>query len=270
MEMDGATYYPKPMNCPFHMMIFKSGQHSYRELPLRIFELGTVYRYELSGVVHGLLRSRGFTQDDSHIFCTEEQAADEIVSLLDFVLDILRKFGFDEFHLNLSTRPEGKSVGDDADWERATDELRRALEVVGLGYDIDEGGGAFYGPKIDIEVKDAIGRSWQLSTIQVDFQLPPLFDLEYVGPDGERHRPVVIHRALFGSIERFYGVLIEHYAGAFPTWLAPVQARVLTISEKQEAWGHTVQKALHDKGFRVDVDLGADKIGAKIRRAQLE
>jgi threonyl-tRNA synthetase len=270
MEMDGATYYPKPMNCPFHMMIFKSGQHSYRELPLRIFELGTVYRYELSGVVHGLLRSRGFTQDDSHIFCTEEQAADEIVSLLDFVLDILRKFGFDEFHLNLSTRPEGKSVGDDADWERATDELRRALEVVGLGYDIDEGGGAFYGPKIDIEVKDAIGRAWQLSTIQVDFQLPPLFDLEYVGPDGERHRPVVIHRALFGSIERFFGVLIEHYAGAFPTWLAPVQVRVLPVAAEHEDYANEVVTRLKDEHLRVDSVEANEPLGKRIRAAKLQ
>jgi len=270
MELDGARYYPKPMNCPFHLLVYRSRQRSYRDLPLRLFELGAVYRYELSGAVHGLLRTRGFTQDDSHIFCTEEQAADEIVSLLDFVLDILRKFGFDEFHLNLSTRPEGKSVGTDENWEHATEALRAALVREKLDYDIDEGGGAFYGPKIDIEVKDAIGRAWQLSTIQVDFQLPPLFDLEYVGPDGERHRPVVIHRALFGSIERFFGVLIEHYAGAFPTWLAPVQVRVLPVAAEHEEYAAEVERRLRDERLRVDSVEANEPLGKRIRAAKLQ
>jgi threonyl-tRNA synthetase len=270
MEMDGSTYYPKPMNCPFHMTIYKTGQHSYRDLPLRIFELGTVYRNELSGVVHGLLRSRGFTQDDSHIFCTDEQAPDEIASLLDFVLDILRAFGFDEFDLRLSTRPEEKSVGEDAEWDRATDALRLALERSGLGYTVDEGDGAFYGPKIDIDVRDAIGRSWQLSTIQVDFQLPPRFDLEYVGADGERHRPVVIHRALFGSIERFFGVLIEHYAGAFPTWLAPVQVRVLPVAAEHEDYAADVVARLLGDRYRVDRVEANEPLGKRIRAAKLQ
>jgi threonyl-tRNA synthetase len=270
MEMDGSTYYPKPMNCPFHMTIYKTGQHSYRDLPLRIFELGTVYRNELSGVVHGLLRSRGFTQDDSHIFCTDEQAPDEIASLLDFVLDILRAFGFDEFDLRLSTRPEEKSVGEDAEWDRATDALRLALERSGLGYTVDEGDGAFYGPKIDIDVRDAIGRSWQLSTIQVDFQLPPRFDLEYVGADGERHSPVVIHRALFGSIERFFGVLIEHYAGAFPTWLAPVQVRVLPVAAEHEDYAADVVARLLGDRYRVDRVEANEPLGKRIRAAKLQ
>ncbi len=270
MEMDGATYYPKPMNCPFHMTIFKTEQHSYRDLPLRLFELGTVYRYELSGVVHGLLRSRGFTQDDSHIFCTREQSADEIASLLAFVLDLLRAFGFEDFQAKLSTRPAEKSVGDDDEWELATDALRDALELAQLDYVVDEGGGAFYGPKIDVDVRDAIGRAWQLSTIQVDFQLPQRFELEYIGSDGDRHRPVVIHRALFGSVERFFGVLIEHYAGAFPTWLAPVQVRVLPVAEEHAAYAAGVVDQLRAANLRADLVSADDPLGKRIRNAKME
>ncbi len=270
MELDGATYYPKPMNCPFHMTIYRSEQRSYRDLPLRFFELGTVYRYELSGVVHGLLRSRGFTQDDSHIFCTREQAPDEIASLLDFVLDLLRAFGFEDFQAKLSTRPPEKSVGEDAAWDLATDALREALERSGLEYIVDEGGGAFYGPKIDVDVRDAIGRAWQLSTIQVDFQLPERFELEYTGADNERHQPVVIHRALFGSIERFFGVLIEHYAGAFPTWLAPVQVRVLPVADDHVAYADDVAQQLRDVSVRVDTVRADDPLGKRIRTAKME
>jgi threonyl-tRNA synthetase len=270
MEMEGARYYPKPMNCPFHIMIYKSRQHSYRELPLRIFELGTVYRYERSGVLHGLFRVRGFTQDDSHIFCTRDQAGEEIVSLLGFVLRMLRTFGFTEFLANVSTRPPGKSIGTDEEWEGATEALRTALDRTGLEYGIDEGGGAFYGPKIDVLVRDAIGRKWQLSTIQMDFQNPQLFDMEYVGADNGRHRPVMIHRALFGSIERFFGILLEHYAGAFPAWLAPVQARVLPISDAHADYADEVAARLTAGGFRVDVAAADEPLGARIRRAKLE
>jgi threonyl-tRNA synthetase len=270
MEMDGATYYPKPMNCPFHIMVFKSQQRSYRELPLRLFELGAVYRYELSGVVHGLLRSRGFTQDDSHIFCTREQVPDELASLLAFVIDVLRSFGFEEFTFTLSTKPEEKAVGDDEFWELATDGLRHALESAGLEYGIDEGGGAFYGPKIDVHVRDAIGRAWQLSTLQLDFNLPDRFQLEYIGPDGQPHRPVMIHRALFGSVERFFGVLLEHYAGAFPAWLAPVQARVLPVAAAHEEYAHEVVAFLRGRGLRVDLVAADEQLGKRIRNAKLE
>ena len=225
MVMDNGTYYLKPMNCPMHCLIFQSRQRSYRELPLRMFELGTVYRYERAGVLHGLLRIRGFTQDDAHIFCTEEQAESEIARALGFVLSVLRAFGFNDFQAHLSTRDPKKSIGSDEIWERATEHLRSALLAEGLPYTIKEGDAAFYGPKIDIDVRDAIGRNWQLSTIQLDFNHPERFELEYVGADNARHRPVMVHRALFGSIERFFGVLIEHFAGAFPTWLAPVQVR---------------------------------------------
>ena len=265
----GATYYPKPMNCPFHVMIYRSDQRSYRDLPMRIYELGTVYRYELSGAVHGLLRARGFTQDDSHIFCTREQIDDEIESLLDFVLSVLRAFGFDEFGARLSTKPEGKAVGDDAIWDEATAALEAALVAHGLDYTLDEGGGAFYGPKIDVDVRDAIGRAWQLSTIQLDFQLPDRFDLEYVGPDGQRHRPVMIHRALMGSIERFFGVLIEHYAGAFPAWLAPVQARVLPVAAAHEDYARSVADRLEASGFRVEVDAADDPLGKRVRNGKV-
>jgi len=270
MEMDGATYYPKPMNCPFHVMIYKSDQRSYRELPMRIFELGTVYRYELSGAVHGLMRSRGFTQDDSHIFTTREDMADELASLLEFVLSILRAFGFEDFQAKLSTRPFEKSVGDDEIWDMATEGLRQALDASGLDYIVDEGGGAFYGPKIDVDVKDAIGRAWQLSTIQADFTLPERFELEYVAADGERKRPVMIHRALMGSVERFFGVLLEHYAGAFPVWLAPVQVRVLPVAEAHADYAETVRAALREAKLRVDVGDATEPLGKRIRSAKVE
>jgi threonyl-tRNA synthetase len=270
MEMEGATYYPKPMNCPFHIMIYKSRQRSYRELPLRIFELGTVYRYERSGVMHGLFRVRGFTQDDSHIFCAREQAEEEIVTLLGFVLRILRTFGFTEFEASLSTRPEGKSLGADDEWEEATEALRRALDDGGVAYVVDEGGGAFYGPKIDVHVRDAIGRKWQLSTIQVDFQEPQRFDMEYVGADNARHRPIMIHRALLGSVERFFGILVEHYAGAFPAWLAPVQVRVLPVRDDHEDYAAEVAARLEAAGFRVDTAAADEPLGARIRRGKLE
>ncbi len=270
MEMEGAKYYPKPMNCPFHIMIFKSRQRSYRELPLRIFELGTVYRYERSGVMHGLFRARGFTQDDSHIFCTREQAGEELVSLLGFVVRILRTFGFTEFEASLSTRPPGKSIGTDEEWDSATAELRDALDETGLAYGVDEGGGAFYGPKIDVHVRDAIGRKWQLSTIQVDFQEPQRFDMEYVGADNGRHRPIMIHRALFGSVERFFGILVEHYAGAFPAWLAPIQARVLPVRDTHADYAAEVAARLHAAGFRADVAAADEPLPARVRRGKLD
>ncbi len=270
MELDGATYYPKPMNCPFHVMIYKSDQRSYRDLPKRIFELGTVYRYELSGAVHGLMRSRGFTQDDSHIFVTREMIQDELESLLDFVLSVLRAFGFDEFQAKLSTRPVEKAVGDDEIWDSATEGLRAALDKHGLDYVVDEGGGAFYGPKIDVDVRDAIGREWQLSTIQLDFNLPERFELEYVDADGNRKRPVMIHRALMGSIERFFGVLIEHYAGNFPAWLAPVQARILPVAEVHEDYAYELADRLKGDGFRVQVDAATDPLGKRVRTAKVD
>ena len=270
MEMDGASYLPKPMNCPFHALIYKSNQRSYRDLPIRMFELGTVYRYELSGAVHGLMRSRGFTQDDSHIFATREQAPAEIASLLAFVLSVLRAFGFETFDARLATRPPEKSVGEDAEWNLATDALRDALAAAGLEYEVDEGGGAFYGPKIDVDVRDAIGRSWQLSTIQVDFQLPERFDLEYVGSDGGRHRPVMIHRALMGSIERFFGVLLEHYGGAFPAWLAPVQAAILPVAASHGDYAAEVAAHLSEAGFRVEVSDAQEPLGRRIRAAKLQ
>ena len=269
MELDGATYYPKPMNCPFHVAIFQSGQRSYRDLPSRLFELGTVYRYELSGVIHGLMRSRGFTQDDSHIFCTPEQVPDELASLLEFTLSVLRAFGFDDFQAKLSTRPEGKAVGEDALWEMATDGLRSALESAGLDYVVDEGGGAFYGPKIDVDVTDAIGRPWQLSTIQLDFNLPEQFGLEYVGADGGRHRPVMIHRALMGSVERFFGVLLEHYAGAFPLWLAPEQVRVLPVAEEHQAYAELVVERLSAEGFRAKLTPADEPLGKRVRAGKV-
>ena len=269
MELDGATYYPKPMNCPFHVAIFQSGQRSYRDLPSRLFELGTVYRYELSGVIHGLMRSRGFTQDDSHIFCTPEQVPDELASLLEFTLSVLRAFGFDDFQAKLSTRPGGKAVGEDALWEMATDGLRSALESAGLDYVVDEGGGAFYGPKIDVDVTDAIGRPWQLSTIQLDFNLPEQFGLEYVGADGGRHRPVMIHRALMGSVERFFGVLLEHYAGAFPLWLAPEQVRVLPVAEEHQAYAESVVERLSAEGFRAKLTPADEPLGKRVRAGKV-
>ena len=270
MEMDGASYYPKPMNCPFHVMIYRSNQRSYRELPLRLFELGAVYRYELSGAVHGLMRSRGFTQDDSHIFTTREDIQTELASLLDFVLSVLRAFGFEDFQAKLSTRPLDKAVGDDELWDEATAGLRAALDSHGLDYIVEEGGGAFYGPKIDVDVKDAIGRAWQLSTIQLDFNLPERFDLEYVASDGTRKRPVMIHRALMGSIERFFGVLIEHYAGAFPAWLAPTQVRVLPVAEVHDDYAYAVAALLRSEGFRVDVVSAVEPLGKRVRNGKVE
>ena len=270
MEMDNGTYYVKPMNCPMHCLIYQSRQRSYRELPLRLFELGTVYRYERAGTLHGLLRIRGFTQDDSHIFCTPEQAPAEIASLLDFVLSVLRAFGFDEFTFNLSTKDPHKFVGTDEGWEQATDALRRALDTHGLEYSVKEGDAAFYGPKIDIDVRDAIGRNWQLSTIQYDFNHPERFDLEYVGADNGRHRPIMLHRALLGSIERFFGVLLEHYAGALPTWLAPVQVRVLPVSTAHEEYAEHVVRRVSEVGGRADVVVATDPLGKRIRSAKLE
>ena len=265
MEVAGASYYPKPMNCPFHVLIYDSGQRSYRDLPLRYFELGAVYRYELSGAIHGLMRSRGFTQDDAHIFCTREQVAGELASLLEFTLSVLRAFGFDDFQAKLSTRPIEKAVGDQELWDMATDGLREALSTAGLSYVVDEGGGAFYGPKIDVDVTDAIGRPWQLSTIQLDFNLPERFGLEYVGSDGGRHRPVMIHRALMGSIERFFGVLLEHYAGAFPTWLAPEQVRVLPVAGEHQGYAESIVERLVADGFRASVDPADEPLGKRVR-----
>ncbi len=269
MELEGVTYYPKPMNCPFHVLIFKSRTRSYRELPLRLFEFGTVYRYERSGVLHGLTRVRGLTQDDSHIFCTREQIVPELESLLGFVLSVLRRYGLTDFEANLSTRPE-KYVGDPADWDAATDALRQALESQNLAYEVDEGGGAFYAPKIDIHVRDAIGRRWQLSTLQVDFQLPQRFDLRYAGGDNKEHRPYMIHRALFGAIERFFAILLEHYAGALPVWLAPVQAVVVPVADRHAPHAEKVAAELAAVGARVDVDGSDETVGAKLRHAHLQ
>ena len=270
MEMDNGTYYPKPMNCPMHCLIYRGRQRSYRELPLRLFELGTVYRYERAGTLHGLLRIRGFTQDDSHIFCTEEQMADEITSLLDFVMSVLRRFGFEDFEFNLSTRDPNKSVGSDDIWEKATAALREGLDRHGVVYKIKEGDAAFYGPKIDIDVRDAIGRKWQLSTIQCDFNLPERFNLEYVGADSGRHQPIMLHRALFGSVERFFGVLLEHYAGALPTWLAPVQVRILPVASAHEEYAAELRNQFANAGLRVDVSHADDQLGKRIRNAKLE
>jgi threonyl-tRNA synthetase len=270
MEMDNGTYYPKPMNCPMHCLIYRDRQRSYRELPLRLFELGTVYRYERAGTLHGLLRIRGFTQDDSHIFCTEEQMADEIASLLDFVLSVLRRFGFNEFDFKLSTRNADKSVGSDEIWQKATDALREALNRHGLQFTVAPGDAAFYGPKIDIDVRDAIGRKWQLSTIQCDFNLPERFGLEYIATDNARKRPIMLHRALFGSIERFFGVLLEHYGGAFPTWLAPVQVRVLAVASAHEEYANKVVQQLVENGYRVDQLVADEQLGKRIRASKLE
>ncbi len=270
MEMDNGTYYMKPMNCPMHCLIFRSRQRSYRELPLRLFELGTVYRYERAGTLHGLMRIRGFTQDDSHIYCTEDQLLDEIASLLDFVLSVLRAFGFNDFTANLSTRDPKKSVGSDEIWDKATEALREALHRHELPYKVKTGDAAFYGPKIDIDVRDAIGRTWQLSTIQLDFNLPERFNLEYVGADNNRHQPIMLHRALFGSVERFFGVLLEHYAGAFPAWLAPVQVRILPVATAHEEYAHATAATLRAAGFRVDVIEANDQLGKRIRAAKLE
>jgi threonyl-tRNA synthetase len=272
MELDGGTeYYLKPMNCPFHILIYRSRMRSYRELPLRLFEFGTVYRYEKSGVVHGLTRVRGLTQDDAHIFCTREQAGSEVAGALEFVLGLLRDYGLDDFYLELSTKPEGKAVGTDEEWEEATRALREVGERAGLELVMDEGGGAFYGPKISVQARDAIGRTWQLSTIQLDFQEPQRFGLEYVGADNERHQPVMIHRALFGAIERFFALLLEHYAGAFPPWLAPVQVTVLPVADRHDEYARQVVARLRDGEFRAElVDAHSDTLGARVRRAKRE
>ena len=264
----GADYYMKPMNCPMHNLIFSSRGRSYRELPLRLFEFGTVYRYEKSGVVHGLTRARGFTQDDAHIYCTREQMRDELTRLLTFVLDLLKDYGLDDFYLELSTRNPEKSVGDESVWEEATSVLEEVATASGLALTPDPGGAAFYGPKISVQAKDAIGRTWQMSTIQLDFNLPERFELEYTAPDGTRQRPVMIHRALFGSIERFFGVLTEHYAGAFPAWLAPTQVIGIPVAEEFNAHLQSVAQKLRAQGVRVEVDESDDRFGKKIRNAQ--
>ena len=266
----GQQYYMKPMNCPFHNLIFASRGRSYRELPLRLFEFGTVYRYEKSGVVHGLTRARGFTQDDAHIYCTKEQMVGELDSLLTFVLNLLRDYGLEDFYLELSTRNPEKSVGEDADWVEATEALRKAALAQNLELVLDEGGAAFYGPKISVQAKDAIGRTWQMSTIQVDFQLPQRFELEYSATDGTRQRPVMIHRALFGSIERFFGVLTEHYAGAFPPWLAPVQVTAIPVAEAFADYLTGVVKEFRSAGIRIELDSSDDRMQKKIRNAQMQ
>ncbi len=266
----GQQYYMKPMNCPFHNLIFASRGRSYRELPIRLFEFGTVYRYEKSGVIHGLTRARGFTQDDAHIYCTKEQMVGELDSLLTFVLNLLRDYGLEDFYLELSTRNPEKSVGEDSDWKEATEALRKAAVAQNLELVLDEGGAAFYGPKISVQAKDAIGRTWQMSTIQVDFQLPQRFELEYSATDGTRKRPVMIHRALFGSIERFFGVLTEHYSGAFPPWLAPVQVTAIPVAEAFADYLASVVKDFKAAGIRIDLDASDDRMQKKIRNAQLQ
>lgn len=269
MEVEGAPYRIRPMNCPFHLAIYKSRIRSYREMPIRWAELGTVYRYERSGTLHGLLRVRGFTQDDAHILCMPDQLDSEITRVLDFVIMILSRFGFTEYGIYLSTRPE-RYVGEPEGWEKATAALRHALEAGGFAYKVEEGGGAFYGPKIDVKIKDALGREHQCSTIQVDFNEPERFDLTYVGQDNAHHRPIMIHRALLGSLERFFAVLIEHYAGAFPLWLAPVQAMVIPIADRHVGYAEKVAADLRAEGFRVGVDDRNEKTGFKIREAQLQ
>lgn len=268
MQIEGVDYEIKPMNCPFHIHVYKSTIRSYRELPIRYAELGTVYRYERSGVLHGLLRVRGFTQDDAHIFCTEEQIEDEILSILDFTIFILKTFGFESYDIYLSTRPE-KYVGSEENWARAENALKQALETKSLNYNIDPGEGVFYGPKIDIKVKDSLNRPWQCSTIQVDFNNPERFDITYRGKDGKEHRPIMIHRALMGSLERFFGILIENYAGNFPLWLSPTQVQIITIAERHNSYALHVLKILKSEGIRTTVDLDNEKIGYKIRKATL-
>lgn len=270
MELDGDTkYYLKPMNCPFHILVYRSRQRSYRELPLRLFEFGTVYRYEKSGVLQGLTRVRGLTMDDAHIFLAREQLVEELRRTTTFVLDLLSDFGLSDFYLELSTKPQGKAIGTDEEWEEATEILRATALSMGLELVLDEGGGAFYGPKISVQARDAIGRSWQMSTVQLDFNLPQRFNLEYVGADNARHRPIMIHRALFGSVERFMAVLLEHYAGALPTWLCPEQVRVLPVAEAQGAYAAAVTSACEAAGLRVTTDGAAENLKARIRRAKL-
>jgi len=269
MDIEGQEYIVKPMNCPGHIKIYNSRTRSYRELPIRWAELGTVYRYERSGALHGLLRVRGFTQDDAHLFVRPDQLQDEIIRVIKFVLYMLKTFGFDEYEVYLSTRPE-KSVGSDEHWEQATTALKAALEEVGLAYELDPGEGVFYGPKIDMKIRDAIGRAWQCTTIQVDFNLPERFDITYIGEDNGEHRPIMIHRALLGSLERFIGCLIEHYAGAFPLWLAPVQAVVLPIADRHNDYAEQVAKQLREEGLRIDVDFRKESVGRKIRDAEMD
>ena len=269
MPIDSHEYQLKPMNCPFHIMIYKTDVRSYRDLPLRWAEIGTVYRYERSGVLHGLLRVRGFSQDDAHIFCRPDQIEEEVLGVLDLTILFLKTFGFDDYEVFLSTRPE-KFVGEEGVWDKATDALRAALESKGLDYEVDEGGGAFYGPKIDLKIKDVLGRAWQCSTVQVDFNLPERFDMAFIGEDNSRHQPIMIHRAIFGSMERFFGVLIEHYGGAFPLWLSPAQMRIATIGDEQVEYGEKVYQTLKERGLRVEKDFRNEKLGFKVREAQLE
>lgn len=268
MEIDEQEYYIKPMNCPFHILIYKRDKHSYREFPIRYAEWGTVYRYERSGTLHGLLRVRGFTQDDAHHFVRPDQLDDEIDFTLSFCLHILRSFGFPDVKAYLSTQPEEKSVGAPEDWRKAESALENSLKRSKMDYEVDPGGGAFYGPKIDLKIKDAIGREWQLSTIQVDFNLPERFDMTYVGQDGQEHRPFMVHRALLGSLERFFGIFVEHFAGAFPVWLTPVQAMLIPITDRHIEYCEKVQKQLKAAGIRAEVDAGGDRMGNKIRKAQ--
>jgi len=269
MDVENQRYQLKPMNCPFHIQIYKNHLRSYRDLPIRLAEMGTVYRFERSGVLHGLMRVRGFTQDDAHVFCTGDQLTEEIIKVLDFVLYILRTFGFDEYEIFLSTRPE-KYVGTIDSWDRATEALRNALEIRNIEYEVDPGEGVFYGPKIDIKIKDSLGRSWQCSTIQVDFNLPDRFNIEYIAEDGKPHQPIMIHRALLGSLERFFGVLIEHYAGAFPSWLAPVQAVLLPITDRHHHYSKKVLEALRKSDIRAELDVRNEKVGFKIREAEVQ
>ena len=269
MEVDEQRYYVKPMNCPFHIQIYKNRKRSYRELPLRWAELGTVYRYERAGVLHGLMRVRGFTQDDAHIFCTEEQVESEVRECVRFAIAMWRAFGFEDITAYLATRPE-KAVGEPAQWAIAQQSLEAALKAEGIAYEMDEGGGAFYGPKIDLKTRDAIGRKWQMSTVQFDFNEPERFDMVYTGPDGQDHRPYMVHRALLGSLERFFGILIEHYAGAFPLWLAPMQVVLIPVTDKQIAAAEEIAATLRAQDYRVQVDGRPEKMGAKIRDAQMQ
>ena len=269
MDVESQDYYIKPMNCPFHLSIYNASHHSYRELPVRLAELGTVYRYERSGVLHGLMRVRGFTQDDAHIICTPDQVSDEVEKLIVFSLDMLKSFGFKEFMIYLSTKPEA-AVGEDADWEMATESLKASLNKLGLDFSIDEGGGAFYGPKIDIKIKDAIGRAWQCTTIQFDFNLPERFDMQYIGADNQAHRPYMIHRAVLGSVERFFATLLEYHGGDLPLWLAPVQMMILPITDAQLDYAYKLQEQLLAEGLRVEIDTRSEKIGYKIREAELK
>ena len=269
MHTDSADYYAKPMNCPFHVLIYKSQTRSYRDLPMRLSELGGVYRYEKAGVLHGLLRARGFTQDDSHIICTPDQLVDEVIGVFDLTVEILETFGFKDPRIALSTKP-GVAIGDEEMWAKAEDALRQALDKSGMAYELDEGEGAFYGPKVDFHFKDAIGRNWQLTTIQVDFALPDRFEMEYAGEDNERHRPVMVHRAILGSIERFSGVLIEHYAGAFPLWLSPEQVRVVPIADRHHEHGAKLVARLREEGIRAELDASSETLNKRIREAQLQ